>query len=527
MSNTTANVTLTGCHAPDGHSASDFDQNSWVIAICLAILAAVSNNLGVNFQKLAWTQRQTNKASLSKFRFVWTLGMLGIILASVFDFVALAFGPQSVIAPIGALTIVMNGCVASYLHGERVTRMIVCTSLVICAGCALAVATASHTNVICDLDGIYAYFSTAIFAGYCVFMVVVLGAMELFTRKAERVFGKFGERSAEYARIFPYHRVSYAFVAGLDGSVSVVFARAIGQLAMSSSRGGQLFLVRWETYLLLLGLILAIVMQMINLNKGLSRFESSYNVPTFTGTFIVAVAVSGGVVYGEFAGFSLESSILFPIGVLLCVLGVFALTWNATKMNTTEDEDAPASGADRESGNDQMTPIPEVPFEVKPPLVTRTMRIHSGGFSPFAISLEQSVLDPSATEGGSRKLHRSSLHNRHHVDLLTGLNMAGFEEAHDSPSHRGRGGGGGVGGAGAHRPERTTPTTTPRNSATAARVVMLNPIVATELPGRTASPALRVPSPANATTLAQRSTSPTNPNVVVPHKNPLGGKHFE
>ncbi|KAH9261284.1 hypothetical protein BASA81_000988 [Batrachochytrium salamandrivorans] len=521
-SNTTMNATLTGCNAPSEHSASDFDQNSWVIAICLAILAAVSNNLGVNFQKLAWTQRQTNKASISKFRVVWTMGMLGIILASVFDFVALAFGPQSVIAPIGALTIVMNGCVASYLHGERVTRMIVCTSLVICAGCALAVATASHTNVICDLDGIYAYFSTTTFAGYCVFMVVVLLAGEMFTRKAERIHNKFGECSAEYARVFPYHRVSYAFLAGLNGSVSVVFARAIGQLVMSSSRGGQLFLVRWETYLLLVGLVFAIVMQMINLNKGLSRFESSYNVPTFTGTFIVAVAVSGGVVYGEFAHFSLLSSILFPIGVFLCVLGVFALTWNSTKMTSTES-DVPVSGADRESGNDQISPIPEVPlsYEIKPPVVTRTMRIHSGGFSPFAISLEQSVLDTSSTTlegGGSRKLHRSSLHNRHHVDLLTGLNMAGFEEAYDSPSHRGRGGG--------HKPERTTPTPTPRNSATTARVVMLNPIVAGDLPGRQASPALRVPSPANATTMAQRSTSPVNSNVVVPHKTP-SGKHFD
>lgn len=214
-------------HPGCNHTAavSEFDQNSWIIAICLAILAAISNNLGVNFQKLAWTQHQKQQASLTKFRIVWTMGMAGIILASVFDFVALAFGPQSVIAPIGALTIVMNGCVASYLHGEKVTRMIVATSIVICSGCAIAVAAASHENVICDLDGIFFYFAKVEFVGYCIFMFVVLAAMELFARNAERIFKQFGECSKEYGKVFAYHRLSYAFMAGMFGSISVVFAR--------------------------------------------------------------------------------------------------------------------------------------------------------------------------------------------------------------------------------------------------------------------------------------------------------------
>jgi hypothetical protein len=115
---------------------------------------------------------------------------------------------------------------------------------------------------------------------------------------------------------------------------------AIGQLVMGASRGiggdGDFFLLRFETYLILLGLICAIVFQMVFLNKGLSRFESSYIVPTFTGTFIVFVALSGGVVYNEFAEFTVVSQILFPLGVLLCVLGVFALTWNVSKPREEE-----------------------------------------------------------------------------------------------------------------------------------------------------------------------------------------------
>ena len=51
--------------------------------------------------------------------------MLFIALASVLDFAALAFGPQSVIAPLGSLTIVANAFVAPAL-GERLHPHVCC-----------------------------------------------------------------------------------------------------------------------------------------------------------------------------------------------------------------------------------------------------------------------------------------------------------------------------------------------------------------------------------------------------------------
>jgi uncharacterized membrane protein len=74
--------------------------------VCLAIAAAFVNNLGVNLQKLAWTKKQTGTAPEGLYRSFWVLGMIGIVMASFFDFAALAFGPQSVIAPLGSLTMV-------------------------------------------------------------------------------------------------------------------------------------------------------------------------------------------------------------------------------------------------------------------------------------------------------------------------------------------------------------------------------------------------------------------------------------
>ncbi len=78
------------------------------------------------------------------------------------------------------------------------------------------------------------------------------------------------------------------------------------------------------------------------LNQGLARFESLYNVPVFTSTWIVFTIVAGGVMYNEFAKFSVIQALAFPTGVFLCCLGVFYLS----RSTNTSGVDAPGIGED-------------------------------------------------------------------------------------------------------------------------------------------------------------------------------------
>lgn len=67
-----------------------------------------------------------------------------IILGSFGDFAALAFAAQSIVAPLGALTLVSNVVLAPLLLGETISRADVVATAVIIAGSCLAVAFASH-----------------------------------------------------------------------------------------------------------------------------------------------------------------------------------------------------------------------------------------------------------------------------------------------------------------------------------------------------------------------------------------------
>lgn len=82
------NLTGEGAEYGCARVAVDFDDDSWTIAVGMASAAAFVNNLGVNTQKLAWAQMKEGTG-----RGLWVAGMGLIVLASLLDFGALAFGP--------------------------------------------------------------------------------------------------------------------------------------------------------------------------------------------------------------------------------------------------------------------------------------------------------------------------------------------------------------------------------------------------------------------------------------------------
>jgi hypothetical protein len=319
------NVTLND-ESKCGQKQGDFDQQSWVIAVLLAVFAALLNNLGVNLQKLAWTKKQSSTISPSVYRTYWLLGMSAVVMASVFDFVALAFGPQSVIAPLGALTMVANAFIAPWMHGEKLHPSVLKATAVIIVGCAMSVAAASHSNNICDVDSLFSLYFTGRFAIYICLVAGSILSIIFFIRRAEGFKAELGEESVEYQKVFRFHRLSYAAVSGIFGAQSVLFARTVDLLFVGSTRHGGFFLAYPGTYMVVFCLVSSIVLQIYWLNQGLARFESLYNVPIFTSTWIVGTVLGGGVFYGEFADFNWLQAILFPLGVILCCVGVFFLS---------------------------------------------------------------------------------------------------------------------------------------------------------------------------------------------------------
>jgi len=364
-----------------GGGASSSFEYSWVVAVVLCVLSAVLTNLGTNVQKLAWNLRKEKRdeeaaayasaASVSnngrdgsvtdsplgnlnnllgtpsaassimsspgdeyvsprneaKFRKIWYMGFAGITVGSIFDFAALGFGAQSVVAPLGSLTLVANMFFAQYFHKEIPSQMDILATGIIFIGCVLSVAFATHKNEICDIESLLALYQKPRFAIYGLTILVLLTCAYLSVRYIENVVSMYGKRSSKYQKVFRYHRFLYTFLSGVVGAQSVLFAKSLIELVVSSFTGNsRIFLAHIGSYGIFCGMFLSITLQIYFLNCALSLFDALYVVPVFQAQWIVFSVIGGGVFYGEFTGFDFSQGLAFLAGVVLTVIGVYVLS---------------------------------------------------------------------------------------------------------------------------------------------------------------------------------------------------------
>lgn len=69
----------------------------------------------------------------------WIIGLFGQVLGALCDFAALAFAPQSVVAPLGSLTLVVNVCLSPVMHKEIPSMKTLIATIIIIFGSAVTV----------------------------------------------------------------------------------------------------------------------------------------------------------------------------------------------------------------------------------------------------------------------------------------------------------------------------------------------------------------------------------------------------
>ena len=78
---------------------------------------------------------------------MWRVGLGLVFFGSLADFAALSFGPQSLVAPLGSLTLVSNVIFAPLLLKETIGHWDVLATVLIVVGSSVAVMFGSHESV--------------------------------------------------------------------------------------------------------------------------------------------------------------------------------------------------------------------------------------------------------------------------------------------------------------------------------------------------------------------------------------------
>jgi len=314
----------------------------WVLGVTCACLASFLSTFGVNLQKFSHMQndRLPEKQQVPYYQqFLWVCGMILLASGSIADFVALAFVAQSLIAPLGAITLIANTLVAPCFLKEVITRQDVYGTIVTSLGCAISVCFANHSETSYQFQELVSFFVNP---AYLVFFTVVVlflfGANSYIdVLEAKDVTGTLPLDHNEKTRPF-----LYASIGGVAGSFAVTFAKAFVELIKVTLSGQNEFLEPGP-YLVTLVLVLFSLMQVHYLNKGLMMFDALYIVPIYQTFWIIGNVFGGIMYYQEFNDFAPRELIMFPIGIIITLVGVAMLSVRAKTYEMLSEDEAAAN----------------------------------------------------------------------------------------------------------------------------------------------------------------------------------------
>ena len=158
-----------------------------------------------------------------------------VIMGALCDFGSLSLAPQSVVMPVGSLTLVANVFFAHFWLGEKLgTTDIIGTSFIVGGAVLIAVAygalgdTGSTSHVFYDANDLVELYHRWVVFFYGITVLSVLGGFIYVMRKAERLVKEGKQKSDEYmGLIAKFHPISYAAIAGIFGSFSVTFGMCV------------------------------------------------------------------------------------------------------------------------------------------------------------------------------------------------------------------------------------------------------------------------------------------------------------
>lgn len=249
---------------------------------------------------------------------LWVLGMALVIIGAILDFASYGFAPQSLLAPMATLTLVFNTILAPKLLGESLSHRDIMATFIIVGGTGVVVAFSPHETPEYDVHSLRdLYIRYEVFVYAC-----VIGGSILFFSSLAAGFDRRPPTSGFWLTSYKF---LYPALAGIVGGQSVLFAKAAVEL-LKTTVGSENQFVFPEPYVCILLLFMCLWFQVKFLNAGLARFDALVVIPVYQVFWMISGILGGAVVFDEFSTFDSLQWVMFPLGTVIAVAGMYLLT---------------------------------------------------------------------------------------------------------------------------------------------------------------------------------------------------------
>lgn len=303
---------------------------SWWTGVCVTIASNVLISLALNCQKLAHmrldAQAQSNTPPTEETRLLtsaspppsylrsklWWTGLALMGLGESGNFLSYGLAPASLVAPLGAVSLLSNVIIAPAMLHETIHAFDLIGIFLAITGAVAVVSSAGPSgSEPLDPQRLWVALSRTTFVVYtCTMLVLATALMVLCSTSV-------GKRSV----------LAHVGTCAVFGAFTVLATKGISSfLVLDMDESPAWMLHEPLFYGLVAVLASTAVAQLAYLNRALQSFDSRKVVPTQFVLFTVSTIVGSSILYHDFARVHWSQIIGFTIGVLTTFLGVIVLT---------------------------------------------------------------------------------------------------------------------------------------------------------------------------------------------------------
>lgn len=258
---------------------------------------------------------------------LWWMAIALMIFGELGNFSAYAFAPAVLVAPLGAVSVLMNGAIAFWYGKEPCNLRDVIGYLLAVVGGVLFIYFAPIQT---------AHLTAALFKEHLTEPAFVSYFITLCIATAFLLY------ISEYNDLGQFLVVDM-LICAFSGSMTVMAAKGLAMFLREALQGDRSMFHDWVIYALFGVLGVTVVIQLAYLNKAMQRYGTMQIVPVNFVLFTFFAILGGGVLFREFQTLHPTVILMFLAGMLLTFLGVYVIMSRRSASEdalTKEDEAA-------------------------------------------------------------------------------------------------------------------------------------------------------------------------------------------
>ncbi|KAK0729770.1 hypothetical protein B0H67DRAFT_457280, partial [Lasiosphaeris hirsuta] len=253
----------------------------------------------------------------------WQLGMGMFIIANVLgSSIQISMLPLPVLSTLQASGLVFNSICATLILGEPFTRWSLWGTMLVCSGAVLIAIFGAIPSPAHKLSELLDLLGRRPFVLWMSFQAVIVIGIAVATE----VVGRFA-KSKHDPRFRLARGFAYGCISGILSAHSLLVAKSAVELLVKTIVDHDNQFVHWQSWMLVVGLIILALSQLYYLHRGLKLVSTSVLYPLIFCIYNIIAILDGLIYFRQTDLINPLRACLIALGTAILLSGVLALSW--------------------------------------------------------------------------------------------------------------------------------------------------------------------------------------------------------